>query len=108
MLDGKLFQKCEDIYRVVFPVKSDLGTFIRYLMDGQYILLEYCNMDSLRPIAFCVINTNSQLSLEDDGFVEKGLDEKRNIREECTVEVYGWDDGNYLGNADISLSIIPV
>ena len=107
MLDGKMFQKCEDIYRVVFPVKSDLATFIRYLMDGQYILFEYCNMNSLQPIAFCVVNTITQLSLEDGCWDDTGLEEKRNINEECTVEVYGWDDGNYLGNADISLSIIP-
>lgn len=108
MLDGKLFQKCEDIYRVVLPVKCDLATCCRYLMDAQYILFEFCEMESLQSIAFCAINTISQLSLEDRCLIKRDSDGKECIKEECDAEIYGWNDGNYLGSAEISLSIIPV
>lgn len=69
-------------------------------------MLEFCDSDLFMPFAFGVVDTCNHLAFDEASGMRNERQNGDTWKDECNVDIYGWQNGELRGNAQISFSII--
>ena len=93
-----------------FPVSCEYADFCHYLLDGHYLYFEICDMNTLQPIGFFILDTTRDVAIYEDGDCKQitatFVSENEPWNDECYLDVYDYTTGVILGQVHVGMSII--
>ena len=93
-----------------FPVSCEYADFCHYLLDGHYLYFEVCDMNTLQPIGFFILDTTRDVAIYEDGdrkqITATFVSENEPWNDECYLDVYDFTTGVILGQVHVGMSII--
>ena len=68
-------------------------------------MLEFCDSNVFMPFAFGVVDTCNHLTFDEASGIEHERENGDVWKDECNADIYGWQNGELLGNVRLSFSV---